>query len=46
LYVQQSIDGLNVQIDQFESEIEGIISKKKKLDREVRTPAVVNTVCV
>ena len=32
---QQSIDGLHVQIDQFESEIEGIVSKKKKLDREV-----------
>jgi len=35
--LQQSIDGLYFQIDQFESEIEGIVSKKKKLDREVST---------
>lgn len=34
--LQQSIDELNVQVDQYESEIEGIVSKKKKLDREVR----------
>jgi hypothetical protein len=33
--LQQSIDELNVQVDQYESEIEGIVSKKKKLDREV-----------
>jgi CCR4-NOT transcription complex subunit 3 len=33
-WLSQSIDELNVQIDQYESEIEGIISKKKKLDRD------------
>jgi len=41
--LQQSIDGLNVQIDQFESEIEGIVSKKKKLDREVSVLFVMPT---
>jgi len=46
VYSQQSIDGLHVQIDQFESEIEGIVSKKKKLDREVSVGLLHSVSCI
>lgn len=41
-WLTESIDGLNLQIDQFESEIESMFAatKKKKLDREVYQPFV------
>ena len=32
---QTNIDSLNIQIDQFESEIEGLQARRKKLDRDV-----------
>ena len=32
----QCIDDLNIQVDSFESEIEGLVARKKKLDRDVR----------
>ena len=33
--LQSQIDALNLQVDQIESEVESIISKKKKLEKEV-----------
>ena len=33
--LQHCIDDLNLQVDQFESEIEVLLAKKKKLDRSV-----------
>jgi len=35
LCLQHCIDDLNLQVDQFESEIEVLMAKKKKLDRSV-----------
>lgn len=35
LCLQHCIDDLNLQVDQFESEIEVLMAKKKKLDRGV-----------
>ena len=52
LWLTDSIDKLNLQIDQFESEVESVYagSKKKKLDRDVSTLLLVNSqptcVCV
>lgn len=34
-YFQQTIDNLNIQLDQFESHVEKLTSKKKKMDKEV-----------
>ena len=34
-FFQQCIDNLNIQIDTFESEIETLLARKKKLDRDV-----------
>ena len=43
-----SIDSLNRQIDEFEAEIESVYagSKKKKLDRDVNSAAIVLCLCV
>lgn len=32
---QQTIDNLNIQLDQFESNVEKLTSKKKKMDKDV-----------
>lgn len=33
--LQQTIDNLNIQLDQFESNVEKLTSKKKKMDKDV-----------
>ncbi len=37
---QGCIDNLNIQIDQIESELEGLMSKRKKLDKDVSSFSV------
>ena len=46
-WLTSSIDNLNMQIDEFEAEIESLFagSKKKKLDRDVSFPVQVS-LCV
>ena len=46
-WLTSSIDNLNMQIDEFEAEIESLFagSKKKKLDRDVSSPVQIS-LCV
>lgn len=36
LYFQVTIENLNLQLEQFESRIEQLTTKKKKMDKDVR----------